>query len=113
MLHNFEEFFEAQATICFEGCIGNQIMCLVRVPTQTFYDSLQVIYVYESGLFPIKHVKDAAEVFNLLLRVLLKYIVALILLLVHVHIGLSDSFISIKSSYIIIILLVCAIIILV
>lgn len=79
-------------------------MSLVRISTKTLNDGLQVIDVDEACLLSIKHVEYATEVFNLLLRVLLKYIIAF-LLLVNVHICLSNRFISFQSSYVIIVIM--------
>ena len=91
MLHYFQELFETESAVGVQLCIGNEVMSFVRISTKTLYNCLQVIDINEACLLSIKHVKYAAEVFNLLLRVLLKYIIAF-LLLVDVYSTHTNSY---------------------
>ena len=89
-LHQLKEIFKVYLAIGVVRCAGLNIKTLDKVDsfsgitTQRTHDSLQVRDFNETRLFFVKHLEDAAEVFDLLLGILLEYCFLLTtVLLVH------------------------------
>lgn len=74
LAHDDQELLKAQFPL-FRIQIFQQVARLIRISTQALQNGLQVLCVHKSGFLVIEHVKNALEVFDLLLGIRLENVV--------------------------------------